>query len=163
MLTMVALALGATEASIEAGGLESRTEVDLSTVNWTSYMVGCMPTDKTANVVLLESVTLAELKNRDLYSRLLWVGGTVTLSPTAIIFRANRVNRAMNRQMEIHELHSEFGMSLRQATQVKVRSWLGIKAIFIHATGDQWVMGIRCFGAAKFAHLIQERCKSLQQ
>lgn len=126
-------------------------------------MVECMPTDKTANVVLLESATLAGLRDRDLYTRLLWVGGTVTLSPSAIIFRANRVNRAMNRKMEIHELHSEFGISLSQATQVQIRSWLGIKAIFIHTTDDQWVMGVRCFGAAKFAHLIQEHCKSLRQ
>lgn len=113
---------------------------------------------KMANVVLADAATCDRLSNREVYTRLIWVGGRVHLEPTALLFRANRLNQIANRSAGVPEICLEFGVSLDMIDDLRVRSWLGFKAVFIRPTNSGLVMGIRCWGAEDFAAQINAQC-----
>jgi len=78
----------------------------------------------------------------------LWVGGTATLYETRLVFRPNRLNRA------VHTGDYTSEIPLREITDVRVRS--GFVTNIIDIEGPQGTtLSVRCYGAEEFAGVIR--------
>lgn len=80
----------------------------------------------------------------------LWVGGTVYLTPDAVEFHPNGLNRVVHKDPDSLSVV----LPLRGITSVETRFGLGTKIIDIKtAIGT---LSVRCYGATGFAKKIEE-------
>lgn len=77
----------------------------------------------------------------------LWVGGTVTLYETKLVFQPNGMNQAFH----VNDCFRE--MSLSEIREVHVR--LGIVTKIIDIVTTKGTLSMRCFGAKHFAEKIR--------
>lgn len=104
-----------------------------------------MQGSRTANVVLTDRATLNQLSNAQLSTRLDWIGGRITLKQGRLTFIVGTWNRAAHKAFATPRQPFDFEISLRDVSEVIVRSWLGIKVLFVVLGDTQTVIGIRCW------------------
>jgi hypothetical protein len=82
----------------------------------------------------------------------LWVGGTASLYETKLVFRPNRLNRA------VHAAEYSVEVPLASVTDVRVRRAILTKIVDV--TWDSGTLSIRCFGADGFDEAIRRQIGS---
>ncbi|MHA3722971.1 hypothetical protein ACXR2T_03745 [Leucobacter sp. HY1910] len=112
-----------------------------------------MGTSRIANVVLIDVATLDSLSDAEVFRRLNWIGGRISLASTAVLFKANRVNNIVNNLFGVADVHRDFGLALDAINEVRVRKWGAVTAAFLVSADGKTAMGVRCW---KMADLLSE-------
>lgn len=104
-----------------------------------------MGTSRIANVVLIDVATLDSLSDAEVFRRLNWIGGRISLTSTAVFFKANRVNKVMNNLFGVADVHLDFGLAIDAIAEVRVRRWGAVSAAFLVSADAETAVGVRCW------------------
>lgn len=86
----------------------------------------------------------------------LWVGGNAWLTPEAIIFEPNMLNRGMHADAETLRVE----LALDTVTDVRWRK--GIATSIIDITAGEEKLSLRCYNSRRFADAIRTAVKACQ-